>query len=230
MHCGEQILENNSILIAYNNLWTINGTGWEWRDNDGLKVDGFNVVEPLVGTGFPEGVVTAPVGTPYTDLAVTNGAINWVKASGTGNTGWQVISGDTGWRTLSSWNAAGVVTGMPLGASFAPYVPNPGVIRIRRINERVSFLIQCLQAGPALNAGSAYALIAWPTMPGFTYVGADSPILMALSPTNIPAMRYYGGNVNLFLPSSIAAGGVVTGYQQMIGEWTTADQWPVTLP
>lgn len=54
----------------------------------------------LHGTGFPEGKVTAPVGAIYTDRQATNGAIRWIKTSGTGNTGWQVGYGDTGWRDL----------------------------------------------------------------------------------------------------------------------------------
>ena len=56
----------------------------------------------LTGSGFPEGVVTAPVGSIYIDKAVTNGASSWIKKSGTGNTGWQVLEGDTGWRQCRS--------------------------------------------------------------------------------------------------------------------------------
>ena len=41
------------------------------------------------GTGSPEGKVSAPVGSVYTDTAATNGAIRWIKTSGTGNTGWR---------------------------------------------------------------------------------------------------------------------------------------------
>lgn len=52
------------------------------------------------GTGFPNGKVTAPVGTTYVDTAVTNGALKWIKRSGTDNQGWEVLTGDTGWRTL----------------------------------------------------------------------------------------------------------------------------------
>src|SRR5699024_1866510 len=64
------------------------------------------------GTGFPEGKVTAPVGATYTDTEATNGAIRWVKTSGTGNTGWQVEYGSTGSRDISSMlkNAIGDVT------------------------------------------------------------------------------------------------------------------------
>lgn len=54
------------------------------------------------GTGFPNGVVSAPVGSTYIDTAATNGAIEWKKATGTGNTGWVVSVGDTGWRNVTS--------------------------------------------------------------------------------------------------------------------------------
>jgi len=57
----------------------------------------------VYGTGSPEGVVTAPVGTYYTDTAITNGAMRWAKKTGTGNTGWKVIEGDTGWRRFTSF-------------------------------------------------------------------------------------------------------------------------------
>lgn len=49
----------------------------------------------LSGSGMPNGVVAAPVGVRYTDTAATNGAVQWVKTSGTGNTGWRVLYGDT---------------------------------------------------------------------------------------------------------------------------------------
>src|SRR5699024_1181871 len=55
-----------------------------------------------VGTGSPEGKVSAPVGSIYTDSAATNGAIRWIKSSGAGNTGWMVEYGYTGWRNLRS--------------------------------------------------------------------------------------------------------------------------------
>lgn len=52
------------------------------------------------GTGMPNGRISAPVGTTYVDTAVTNGALKWIKRSGTDNQGWEVLTGDTGWRTL----------------------------------------------------------------------------------------------------------------------------------
>ena len=74
------------------------------------------------GRGMPNGTVTAPVGTTYVDEAITNGALKWIKKSGTGNTGWEVLIGDTGWKVLPSVSK--------LGASF---------VKIRRVNNIVSY-------------------------------------------------------------------------------------------
>lgn len=74
------------------------------------------------GRGMPNGVVTAPVGTTYVDEAVTNGALKWIKKSGTGNTGWEVLIGDTGWKIIPSVSK--------LGNSF---------VKIRRVNNVVSY-------------------------------------------------------------------------------------------
>ena len=45
----------------------------------------------LIGTGSPEGVVTANIGTEYMDDAGTASAIKYIKKTGTGNTGWILI-------------------------------------------------------------------------------------------------------------------------------------------
>ena len=74
------------------------------------------------GRGMPNGTVTAPVGTTYVDEAVTNGALKWIKKTGTGNTGWEVLIGDTGWKTLQSVSK--------LGNSF---------VKVRRVNNVVSY-------------------------------------------------------------------------------------------
>ena len=98
--------------------WTIHGSGSKFVENSevgqsfakpagasliGTK-SGLTVENRLVwrGSGPPEGNITAPVGTEYVDTAATNGAVKWVKASGTGNTGWRVTFGDTGRRRIAS--------------------------------------------------------------------------------------------------------------------------------
>ena len=74
------------------------------------------------GTGMPNGKVTAPVGTTYVDTAVTNGALKWIKRSGAGNQGWEVLTGDTGWRTLNIQSK--------LGSSY---------LKVRRKNDTVMY-------------------------------------------------------------------------------------------
>ena len=74
------------------------------------------------GRGMPNGVVTAPVGTTYVDETVTNGALKWIKKSGTGNVGWDVLIGDTGWKILPSVSK--------LGGSY---------VKVRRVNNVVSY-------------------------------------------------------------------------------------------
>lgn len=74
------------------------------------------------GRGMPNGTVAAPVGTTYVDEAVTNGALKWIKKSGTGNTGWDVLIGDTGWKILPSVSK--------LGGSY---------VKVRRVNNVVSY-------------------------------------------------------------------------------------------
>ena len=72
-------------------------------NNNTLSISDGNSVELPVnksemrGTGMPNGVVEAPIGTTYIDTAKTNGALKWIKTTDGGNTGWKVAEGDTGW-------------------------------------------------------------------------------------------------------------------------------------
>lgn len=62
------------------------------------------------GIGSPEGVVQAAVGARYIDTAATNGAIEWIKASGATSAGWKVVYGDTGTRNVSGLVNTSIVT------------------------------------------------------------------------------------------------------------------------
>ena len=86
------------------------------------------------GTGMPNGTVSAPIGTTYVDTAVTNGALKWIKQSGTGNIGWKVLIGDTGWRTLNS------ISKLTDGSKTS-------TIKIRRVNNLVTYNFGGLQWG-----------------------------------------------------------------------------------
>lgn len=79
------------------------------------------------GTGMPNGLVEAPIGTTYIDTAKTNGALKWIKTTDGGTTGWKVIEGDTGWLTVFEKKFSDDVTRR---------------LRIRRINNQVSVLFE----------------------------------------------------------------------------------------
>ena len=95
-------------------------------NNGTLSISGGNSVDlpiwEIHGTGMPNGVVTADIGTTYVDENKTNGALKWIKTTNGGNTGWSVFTGDTGWRTLN--------TVSKLGNSF---------VKIRRVNNQVTY-------------------------------------------------------------------------------------------
>ena len=95
----KSILSNNNSLSSQTLALT----------NNILSISGGNSVELPVnksemrGTGMPNGVVEAPIGTTYIDTAKTNGALKWIKTTDGGNTGWKVAEGDTGW--VLGWQA-----------------------------------------------------------------------------------------------------------------------------
>ena len=74
------------------------------------------------GTGMPNGVVEAEIGTTYIDKNKTNGAFKWIKTTNGGNRGWEVLTGDTGWRALN------IVS--KLGNSY---------VKVRRVNNEVTY-------------------------------------------------------------------------------------------
>ena len=86
------------------------------------------------GTGMPNGVVEAEIGTTYVDKNKTNGALKWIKTTDGGNTGWEVLIGDTGWRTLNS-------------TSKLKVGDRTSYIKIRRVNNLVTYQFGGLQWG-----------------------------------------------------------------------------------
>ena len=87
-----------------------------------------NTISPYVkhyeGLGPP--TIAAQVGSRYIDINATCGAVEWIKASGTGTTGWVVAYGDTGWRNdfsslLTQWAAwAGTCSYWRSGEDLSP--------------------------------------------------------------------------------------------------------------
>ena len=90
-------------------------------------------VAHLYGTGRPNGVVSAPPGSTYTDTAVTCGAVKWIKMWGMSNTGWTVLYGDTGWRDVKSL--------------LDPFWDSTSDIQLRRIGKTVYLRSSSLKVG-----------------------------------------------------------------------------------
>ncbi|HNV12196.1 MAG TPA: hypothetical protein PKN27_12800, partial [Propionibacteriaceae bacterium] len=170
----------------------------------------------IYGTGSPEGVVTAVVGTYYTDTAGTNGAWRWLKKSGTGNTGWDVVVGDTGWRRFST-----LLNGWT------------GALDVRRVGSAVN-----LRTGYPGMDGSA-ATTSTPINPSVTIGSGFAPpsgiaeyrLLWFKQSGAVVGSGYFywnGGSGQITLPSF---GTVNDKFSLFTGtSYITNDAWPTTLP
>ena len=160
------------------------------------------------GTGSPEGVVTAPVGTYYTDTAGTNGAWRWLKKTGTSNTGWSVIDGDTGIRSLDTVAASGVAN---VALTYA---------RVARSGNTVEFFAEYTTGTTAPTS----PFILWTPPVGFRPLPAAKFGILVPYETTIPVNVYTGVNLNVYSQAANSTG------TRLRGVWITADAWPTTLP
>ena len=154
----------------------------------------------LRGTGFPEGVVTASVGTYYTDTAATNGAIRWVKASGTGTTGWRVTYGDTGWRDITAVLQA-----------HAPSAGITGKVCIARMDSTVMWSFDEFKTTAQMPA--------WTFPPGFVSPSGQIGRIANGTGTNTLILQ---GNV-------LTTWGALTG-RNIMHSYRVDQSWPTTLP
>ena len=232
-------------------VWYLSGTTWKWIDPQ-LKVIGAPLattglttlvrtgVRSWEGTGSPEGVVTAPIGWRYVDRVATNGAVEWVKATGTGNTGWRVVFGDTGWRKVASWTAGvqdaanqiGTIdlTQWSIGAGAAD-------ITLRRVGDQVAVKFRRFFSGGAYlsktNTGWANVFTTADVMPAGFQPGAATNNDRATSVASITAAGVTVGfgtdNVNRVLPFAVYAPAGTVMYGALF-EYPTTAAWPTVLP
>ncbi len=176
----------------------------------------------LQGTGFPNGVVTAPVGSIYTDTAATNGAIRWIKATGVGNTGWRVDYGDTGWRNI----VGSIYAGPDLAAQF----PTLNAFQMRRVGMYVTFRFRATSTGGTLvgTASTVTAAVDLPT--GWRSVeyaalgsGKGTQAVTLESTFSLNNLRLVTETTPT--PSLLWAAGSVT----LMVNYITDDAWPTTL-
>ena len=166
-------------------------------------IDSFSPITK--GVGSPEGKVAAPVGSVYTDTAATNGAIRWVKTSGTGNTGWRVEYGDTGLRNVSS-----------------PITNASGSLSLSRVGSTVFLNGKNIIPSSDLTSGSTFIS----SLPlGFRPMERRDFALAATlgSSTNRSAFQFATGAIGVWAPSTSDK------YSFQLS-WQTSDTWPTTLP
>lgn len=174
-------------------------------DPNGKIAFGAGGVSLLVGTGFPDGRVAAPVGSMYTDKNATNGAIRWIKQSGTGSTGWAVEYGDTGWRDI---------TPNPLPANI-----NKTDCKIRRVNDVVEVAIGYTNV---INANETVYTNSLPL--GFR---PAQNVFVTGTSTGPGTSRTGGVAID---GTRIRWQSTVGDWRTAYARYTTNDPWPATLP
>jgi len=190
------------------NVEVTRSTGrWTFQDvgaTAGLEL-GSSGPRIMSGTGSPEGVVTAPVGSTWTDTATTTGAIQWIKATGTGNTGWVVEYGDTGQRNMS---AEALSNGWAVASS---------IFRLRRCGSRVELTL-------AVSKTSATADTVYTLPSGFRPPGSVYAVSTSATDDYADVTVSSGGLIII----SRTYMNVATHYLSM--SFFTTDEWPATLP
>ena len=163
------------------------------------------VAGSFAGTGSPEGKVTAPVGSTYTDSAATAGAIRWIKATGAGNTGWLVEYGDTGLRDISN---------LLLNAT--------GSISIQRIGQVVYLNAKGITPASTLGSGSTF-LGDLPV--GFRPMERRDFATMSTIKDGVSRsmFQFPSGAMGVWVPST-------TDKYLFQHTWLTANAWPTSLP
>ena len=146
------------------------------------------------GTGMPNGKVDAPVGTTYVDIAVTNGALKWIKRKGDNNQGWEVLYGDTGWKRFS------IASGY-----------KQSTLRIRRVNNNVTYKLDGLNQdlfGIVRRGGPGY--ISNPSdVEHDVYILFKNALPMGYRSPTLLSGQIFKGNGDLY--GSWILGGVNTG-------------------
>lgn len=165
----------------------------------------------FIGTGSPEGRITATIGTQYTDQAATNGAIRWIKTSGTGATGWVVEYGDTGWRDITGQYSADT------GETGVLELGTGAKVLIRRASGDVYFRL----TGP-ITARSAFGSIVQ-LLTGWR-PEVDTEVAFSRG-VGIRHTRYW-----ISLEGATSGASIAISGRSVVGQWPTMETWPTSLP
>ena len=181
-------------------------------------VDQLVPVGSFTGTGSPEGKVAAPVGSIYTDTAATNGAIRWIKTSGTGDAGWKIQWGDTGWRSIASTPGGTIRSGT-------------GTILVKRENQRVIWRFRDLGI---MDGTGAAIIVSSSEFPSGFYPYLEGPVFHLSHRTGstfVSKLKIVSSLYWIGLDSGTNLSQTRTNVE-LRGEisYTTDDLWPATLP
>lgn len=178
----------------------------------------------LTGTGSPEGVQVANVGRKYVDTAKTNGAREWIKDSGTGNTGWVVAIADTGPRDMASLLLPGLL----------PQSATTRYIRLRRVGVRVTLNAALVidPAGPLVGASrTTINILNIPS--GFGTANPYGSLGTAgVSVSGAQFLLTNGANAGRIDANFTGLGGTWSGSEIILlnGAWDSQIPWPAALP
>lgn len=145
-------LTSGFILYHGNNFdsatGSINQVGWSGFVRIGFNAGTFgsNLFE---GSGTPEGVITARIGSVYLNTAGGAGATWWYKESGTGNTGWIAVGGSM--ITFGTGDTTTVAAAVVLTPGWIPVALALSVVEIQLACSRPgtirSLYVQAATAG-----------------------------------------------------------------------------------
>lgn len=164
----------------------------------------------LSGTGTPEGVITAAPGSTWLQTDATTdvkGWLRWIKATGTGNTGW--VAGpeaDTGLRLLSSETGFTVVSGT------CNVIRRGGTVSLTAILQKT--------AGNYSNGDVPLILPA-----GFRPVVAPYRLLVADNTGAVASVQILAVSGNVMI-----IGNMTAAYIYLHTTFATRDAWPASLP
>lgn len=225
------VLQVGYPLISGTEPWNPNASVWfrtmygagVWKPWQRLAPAGSTGGSDLTGSGQPNGVVTAPPGVYYTDVAQTAGAIRWFKSTGTGNTGWVVITGDTGWRDVSSWLTSDWVPGKTVPLVRARRTTHGCWVELR-ISPTSTLIGQSQTlSGPVMNLPVGFIPSNYTVITPVTTGTSGTHII-----TNASSRAVLTIGPNASLPGTMLWAASHTCQTQM--QFHTVDPWPTTLP
>lgn len=185
---------------------SVSGVWKAWVRLDNLVQDS----KQMYGTGSPLGVVSAAVGTKYTDTARTAGALEWFKSSGSsGNLGWICTSGDTGYINSSPL--------VKLDDILWSNTPTAITTRLSRSGNIASMYLQ-ISVGSTPTSPQTLCTIP----PGFCPPITQYAVFKWNGATNYQNIISPTGPLTIY---SLTAGLTLRG----TASWYTDDPWPTSL-